>query len=144
MRELILQWKAATFEVATPCDPHLTQLYTLVNIYNLTSLYIAATGPIPDEKMDLLKKKLTMEGPRPPRIVVSLVNRLDIEQCMNTAEDLASRADVVCISGGPDALCTALAIEAKTHGKMICFVVDPRPTEMRKRKPFEVLRLVNV
>ena len=144
VRELILQWKSVTFDVATPYDPSLTQLYTLASIYNPTSLYIVATQPIPDEKMDLLKKKLIIEGLRPPRIVVSLVNRLDIEQCMETAEDLASRADVVCISGEPDALCTALAVKAKTQRKTICFVVDPRPTEVRKRNPFEVLKIVNV
>jgi len=144
IRELILQWKSITFDIATPYDPSLTQLYTLASIYNPTSLYIATTQPIPDEEINLLRRRLVTEGIRPPRIVISRANRLDFEQCMKTAEELVSNADVVCVSGEPDALCTALAIEATTQKKSTCFVVDPRPTDVRKQNPFEILEVVNV
>ena len=63
---------------------------------------------------------------------------------MKTAEELASRADVVCISGEPDALCTALAINATIKKKTICFVIDPRPMKIRMKNPFRTLKIVNI
>jgi len=97
VRNLILEWNAMEFEVATPFNPSLSQLYTLVTAYHPTSLYIATTQPIPDEKIDSLERRLITEGLRPPRMVISRVDPLDMEQCMKTAEELASRADIVCI-----------------------------------------------
>ncbi len=144
VRNLIFEWNAMKFEVATPFDPSLSQLYTLVNAYNPTSLYIATTQPIPDEKISSLKNRLIVEGIRPPRIVISRVNPLDIEDCMKTAEELVSRADVVCISGEPAALCAALAVSATIRRKMRCFVTDPRPMEVRMKNPFQSLKIVNV
>ena len=90
--------------MATPYDPSLTQLYTLANIYNPTSLCIATTQPIPDEKIDLLRRRLVTERVRPPRIVISQANPLDLEQCMKTAEVLIPNADIVCVSREPDVL----------------------------------------
>ena len=144
VRNVIFEWNAMEFDVATPFDPSLSQLYTLVSAYNPTSLYIATTQPIIDDKLDLLKQRLVIEGLRPPRIVISRVDPLDVEECMKTAEELVSRADVVCISGEPDALCTALAINATTNKKMICYVVDPRPMELRMKDPFRILKIVNI
>ena len=144
LRNLIFEWNAMEFEVATPFDPSLSQLYTLMNAYNPTSLYIGTTQPIPDEKMDSLRNRLVADGIRPPRIVISRVNPLDIEQSMKTAEELVSRVDVVCISGEPDALCTALAINATIQKKMICFVIDPRPMKVRIKEPFQTLKIVNI
>jgi len=63
---------------------------------------------------------------------------------MKTAEELASRADVVCISGEPDTLCTALAINATIQKKMICLVIDPRPMKVRMKDSFQNLKIVNV
>jgi len=144
VRNLILEWNAMEFEVATPFDPSLSQLYTLVTAYHPTSLYIATTQPVSDKKIDSLKRRLIREGLRPPRIVISRVDRLDMEQCMKTAEELASRADVVCISGEPDTLCTALAINATIQKKMICLVIDPRPMKVRMKDSFQNLKIVNV
>ncbi|MFB0523021.1 MAG: FtsX-like permease family protein [Candidatus Bathyarchaeia archaeon] len=144
VRKLIFEWNAMEFEVATPFDPSLSQLYTLVNAYNPTSVYIATTQPMADERMDSLKKRLIVEGVRPPRMVISRVDPLEMEQCMKTAEELVSRADVVCVSGEPDALCTALAINAMMQKKTICFVVDPRPMKVRMKDPFQTLKIVNI
>ena len=144
VRNLILEWNAIAFEVVTPYDPYLSQLYTLVNAYNPTTLYVMTTEPDVTEKLDPLKRRLIIEGLRPPKFVICRVNTLDIEQCMKTAEELASRADIICISGEPDALCTALAINAKTRKKTICFVVDPRPTKVRMKDPFQILKVVNL
>ncbi|MFB0523027.1 MAG: FtsX-like permease family protein [Candidatus Bathyarchaeia archaeon] len=144
VRNIIFEWNAIKFEVVTPFDQSLSQLYTLVNAYNPTSLYIATTQPIPGEKIGALRNRLVEEGIRPPRIVISRVDPSDIERCIKTAEELVSRADVVCISGGPDAVCTALAMSATLHRKMICSVVDPRPMKLRMKDLFRNLKIVNV
>jgi len=131
-------------EVATPFDPYLSQLYTLVNAYNPTSLYIVTTQPIPDDKIDSLKNKLIIDGLRPPRIVISLASPLNTIQCMEIAEELVSRADVVCVSGESEVLCTALAISATIQKKMMCSIVDPRPVKVRMKDPFRNLKIVNL
>ena len=144
VRNFILEWNAKTFEVATPYDPSLGQLYNLVNTYDPTTLYIITADPDLMEKLDPLRNVLVIEGLRPPKFVISRVDPLDIEQCMKAAEELVSRADIVCVSGGPDALCTALAINAKIQKKTMCFVVDPRPMKLRMEDPFQVLKVVNM
>lgn len=144
IRGLILEWNAMAFEVATPYDPTLSQLYSLVNAYNPTTLYLMTTEPGIMDKLDALKRALVVEGLRPPKLVINRVDPLDIEQCMKAAEELVSRADVVCVSGKPAALCTALAVNAKIQKKRTCFVVDPRPVKLRMEDPFQVLKVVNI
>jgi len=144
VRDLFFEWNAAEFEVATPFDTSLSKLYTLVTAYNPTSLYIMAAQPIADKMINSLKRKIIIEGLRPPRIVISRVDPSDIEQCMKTAEELVSRADTVCISGGPDALCAALAISATKHKKMMCSVIDSGPSKARVEDPFRNLKIVNI
>ncbi|MDH5795447.1 MAG: hypothetical protein OEZ24_04990, partial [Candidatus Bathyarchaeota archaeon] len=144
VRNLVFEWNAMTFEVATAYDPSLSQLYTLVNAYNPTTLYIMTTEPDVPDKLDPLKRILVMEGLRLPKTVISRVNPLDIEQCMKTAEDFVSRADIICVSGKPEALCTALAVNAETQRKTTCFVVDPRPMKARMKDPFQILKMVNI
>ena len=144
VRSFILEWNAKTFEVASPYDPSLSQLYTLVNTYDPTTLYIITTEPNLMERLDPLKSVLIMEGLRPPKFVISRVDPLDIEECMKAAKELVTRANIVCVSGGPDALCTALAINAKIQKKTMCFVIDPRPMRARTDDPFQVLKVVNM
>ena len=144
VRKLIFEWNAKEFDVATPFDPSLSQLYTLVNAYNPTSLYIATPQLMIEEKIESLKRKLVMEGLRPPRMVISQVNPWDMEQCMKIAEELVSRVDIVCISGQPNALCTALAVNATLQKKMICYVIDKRSLAVRMKDPFQILRIVDV
>ena len=132
------------FEIATPFDPSLGQLYTLVNAYAPTTLYIAAVELDVGEKLEPFKRVLVERGLRPPRLVISRVEALDVEQIMKTAEELVSRADVVCISGEPAALSSALAMNAARQNKITCYVVDPRPKEQRMKNPYESLKIVNV
>lgn len=144
IRRLILEWEALTFEVASPFDPSLRQLYTLVNAYTPTSLYVIATKSNIEEEIDKLKRRLELEGLKPPRFVISWVDPLDVKGCMRLTEDIVSRVDVVCISGGPAAITSSLAMNALKQRKMICYVIDPEPPEERRKKPFENLKIVNL
>lgn len=144
VRNLILEWNAIKFEVATPFDPYLGQLYTLVNAYTPTTLYVMTTESDIGEKLELLKRALVVRGLRPPRIVISRVEVLDIRQIMETAEELVSRADVICISGEPAELSTALAMNAAKQKKITCYVVDRRPEQDRIRSPYENSEIVTV
>jgi len=144
VRRLIFEWNAIEFEVATPFDPSLSQLYTLVNAYAPTTLYIATVEPDVSERLESFKTGLVERGLRPPRIVISRVKALDLEQIMKTAEELVSRADVICISGEPASLSSALAINAARQNKITCYVIDPRPKKQRMKNPYESLKIVNV
>jgi len=144
VRQLIFEWDTLTFEVATPYDPSISQLYTLVNAYTPTTLYIATTDLDMGDKLESLRRRLEWEGIRPPRFVISRMNPLDINQCLKAAEEIVMKADVVCVSGKPEAITSALALAASKHNKMICYVVDPRPEKERMRRPFETLKIVNL
>ncbi len=144
VRRLIFEWNAIEFDVATPFDPSLSQLYTLVNAYTPTTLYIATVEPDVSERLEPFKRALVERGLRPPRTVVSRVEALEVEQIMKTTEELVSRADVICISGEPAALSSALAMNAARQNKIICHVVDPRPKKQRMKNPYEDLKIVNV
>ncbi len=144
VRKLIFEWNAIEFDVATPFDPSLGQLYTLVNAYAPTTLYIATTEPDIGERLETFNKALVARGLRPPRIVTSRVKALEVEQTMKAAEELVSRADVICISGEPAALSSALAMNAARQNKITCYVIDPRPKKQRMKNPYETLKIVNV
>ena len=144
VRRLVFEWNATEFQVATPFDPSLSQLYTLVNAYTPSTLYIATTELDVGEKLEPFKRALVVRGLRPPRIVISRVKALDVEQTMKTAEELVSRADVICISGEPASLSSALAMNAARQNKITCYVIDPRSNEQRIRNPYESLKIVNV
>jgi hypothetical protein len=144
VRKLIFEWNAIELEVVTPFDPSLGQLYTLVNAYAPTTLYIATVEPDIDEELKSFNKALVERGLRTPRIVVSRAKALDVEQIMKIAGQLVSRADVICISGEPAALSSALAMNAARQNKITCYVVDPRPKEQRMKNPYESLKIVNV
>ena len=70
--------------------------------------------------------------------------RDSVKECMKMAEYIVSRVDVVCISGEPSSISSSLAMSALKQKKMICYVVDPLPPEERMKKPFEVLKVVNL
>ena len=144
VRKIVLEWNAKKFEVAAPFDPSLSTLYTLVNAYSPTSLYVITQEAEVMRKLEPLSKVLVAEGIRPPRIVISRVNALEIEECMKAAKEVVSRADVVCISGGSSTLCTLLAINATIQGKTKCVVIDPRPIEVRRKDPLGTLKVVNI
>ncbi len=144
VRKLIFEWDTITFEVATPFDPSISQLYTLVNAYTPTTLYIITQDFDISEKLQSLKRRIELEGLRSPRMVISRVNPLDLNQCTKVADEIVSNVDVVCISGGPNAVNTALALSAVKQKKMICYVVDPRPPKERVSKPFQILKIVNI
>jgi len=144
VRKLILEWNAIELEVATPFDPSLTQLYTLVDAYSPTTLYIATVERDIDKELESFKKALIERGLRPPRVVISRVEAGEVEQTMKTAGEIVSRADVVCVSGEPASLSSALAMNAARQNKITCYVIDPRPKEQRMMKPYETLKIVNV
>jgi len=144
VRKLILEWNAKTFEVATPYDPSLSQLYNLVNIYNPTTLYILSTRPDVDEKLEEFRNALILRGIRIPKIIVSTVDLSNLEETIKKAEEIVSKADVICVSGKPAALCMALAINAAKQKKMICYVLDDRPEKERLKNPYEELEVINV
>jgi ABC-type lipoprotein release transport system permease subunit len=127
LRKLIFEWNAKEFNVVTPFDPSLSQLYTLVNAYTPTSLYIVTIEPEISEKLEKLTKVLVERGLRPPRTFVSKIEALDVEQIMKTAKELVSKADIICISGEPAMLSSALAMNAAIQNKITCYVIDPRP-----------------
>ena len=143
VRKLILQWSAATLEVATPFDPYLSQIYNLVNAYNPTTVYIVSTYSDIDDKIEKLRAALVSKGIRPPMFSVSRVNPNDVEQTMKAIKDSVSRADIVCVSGDHSMLCSALAIEAVKQKKTICYVIDDRPIEKRMKNPFQDLKIVS-
>jgi translation initiation factor 2B subunit (eIF-2B alpha/beta/delta family) len=63
---------------------------------------------------------------------------------MKVAEEVVSRADVICVSGEPPAVISALATYAARRKKIACYVVDRRPVEARMLKPFQDLKIENV
>ncbi|RJS85055.1 FtsX-like permease family protein [Candidatus Bathyarchaeota archaeon] len=148
VRQLIFEWDTLTFEVATPYDPAISQLYTLINAYTPTTLYIITSSLEPDpyfeDKLESLRRRLEWEGIRPPRFVLSRMNPRDINQCLKVAEEIVKKVDVVCVSGKPEAISSALSIAASRQNKMMCYVVDNRPEEARLRNPFQTLKIVNV
>jgi len=144
IRRIILEWEALTFEVATPYDPSLRQLYTLINIYTPTSLYVITSEPEIKDELNALQKRLEIEGIKPPKFIISHVDPLNVRECMKIAEDIVSRVDVVCISGEPSSISSSLAMSALKQKKMICYVIDPLPPEERMKRPFEVLKVVNL
>jgi ABC-type lipoprotein release transport system permease subunit len=144
MRSLIFEWNAMKFEVASAYDPSMSQLYTLLSAYNPTTIYLVTTRPGVDEELEDFKKALVLRGLRPPRMVISRVDLFDIENLMKAAEEIVSRANVVCISGEPAAVCTALAMYASKQRKLMCYVIDPRAPEERLTHPYEDLKIINV
>ena len=146
VRKLILEYSAASCEIVTLFDPYLSQFYNLVNAYNPSTLYIISlqTYPNMDEKIEIFKKALISRGIRPPKFFVSRVNPLNIDQTTKVVKDLISRADIVCVSGEHNMLCTALAIEAVRQKRIICYVVDDRPIEERMKNPFQNLKILSL
>jgi len=146
VRKLILEYSAASCEVVTLFDPYLSQFYNLVNAYNPSTLYIISlqTYPNMDEKIEIFKKALISRGIRPPKFFVSRVNPLNMDQTTKVVKDLISRADIVCVSGEHNMLCTALAIEAVRQKRIICYVVDDRPIEERMKNPFQNLKILSL
>lgn len=144
IRQLIFEWDTLTFEVATPYDPSLSRLYTLVNAYTPTTLYIITTDLDIADRLESLRRRLEWEGVRPPRFVISRINPKDINQCLKIAEEIVKKVDVVCVSGKPEAISSSLAVAASRRNKMMCYVVDPRPEEERLRNPFQMLKIVNI
>ncbi|RLI45037.1 hypothetical protein DRO64_03030, partial [Candidatus Bathyarchaeota archaeon] len=144
IRRIILEWDALTFEVAAPYDPSLRQLYTLINIYAPTSLYVITSEPEIKDEINALKRRLEIEGIKPPKFIISHVDPLNVKECMKMAEYIVSRVDVVCISGEPSSISASLAMSALKQKKMICYVIDPLPPEERMKKPFEVLKVMNL
>lgn len=67
-----------------------------------------------------MRERLLTEGLRSPEIFVSKVEPTDPELVVKESGELISRVDVVCISGEPAVLCTALAINATKERKMTC------------------------
>jgi ABC-type lipoprotein release transport system permease subunit len=145
VRKLILEWNAKTFEVATSFDPSLSQLYNLVNVYNPTTLYVLTAHPDTEQKLEKFKEALMLRGIRLPKLIVSTVDPSDVEETMKKAEEVVSKADVICISGDQSTLCTALAVNAaKQQKKMICYVVDERPPEEREKNPYQDLEVISL
>ena len=144
VRRLIFEWNTMTFKVATPVDQSLSQLYTLINVYNPTSLFIASSEFDFQKRLKLLAERLDLEGIRVPELVVYQMNPLDIEECRKKTEEMVSRANVVCLSGGSSSICAALAMNAAKQDKMMCHVVDSRSQEEQRANPFHVLKVVNI
>jgi len=144
VRKLLFEWNAMTFEVATAYDSTLSQLYNLVNAYNPTTLYIVATQLDVEQRLETLKQALVTKGIRIPRFIISHVDPFNVANVMKVAEDVVSRADVVCISGEPTAVISALATYAARNKKIECYVVDKRPLEARMLNPFQELKIENV
>jgi hypothetical protein len=91
-----------------------------------------------------LGKKVESEGLRTPRFEIVNVNSQNVKECMKCAEDVVSRADVVCISGETDTFTTSLALNAQKKGKIICYVIDPRSAEEREKDPFKNLKIITL
>lgn len=144
VRKVLFEWNAMTFEVAAPYDPSLSQLYNLVNSYNPTTLYIVATQLDVETRLETLKQALVTKGIRIPRFIISQVDPFDIKKIMKVAEEVVSRADVICVSGEPPAILSALATYAARQKKIACYVVDRRPIEARMKNPFQDLKIENV
>jgi hypothetical protein len=144
VRKVLFEWNAVTFEVATAYDPYLCQLYNLINAYNPTTLYIIATQLDVEQKIETLKRALVTKGIRIPRFIISQVDPFDVTKVMKVADEVVSRADVICVSGEPPAVISALATYAARHKKIACYVVDRRPVEARMLKPFQDLKIENV
>ena len=145
VRRLILQWSTTTLEVAASFDPYLSQIYSLINAYNPTTIYLVSTySDDVDSRIETLRKALISKGIRPPIFVVARVNPQNLEQTIKAIKDSVSRADIVCISGDHAILCAALAMEATKQRKTICYVIDNRPIEERMRNPFQDLKVVSL
>ncbi len=144
VRKVLFEWNAMTFEVAVPYDPSLSQLYNMVNSYNPTTLYIVATQLDVETRLETLKQALVTKGIRIPRFIISQVDPFDVKKVMKVAEEVVSRADVICVSGEPPAIISALATYAAKHKKIACYVVDRRPIEARMKNPFQDLKIENV
>jgi len=141
VRKVLFEWNAMTFEVAAPYDPSLSQLYNLVNSYNPTTLYIVGTQLDIETRLETLKRALVTKGIRIPRFIISQVDPFDMKRVMKVAEDVVSRADVVCVSGELPAITSSLATYAAKQKKIACYVVDRRPMEARMKNPFQDLRI---
>ncbi len=144
VRKLIFEWNTLTFKIATPVDQSLSQLYTLINVYNPTSLFMASSKFDIHERLNILVKRLDLEGIRVPETVVYQMNPLDIEECRKKTEEMVSKANIVCLSGGPSSICAALAMNAAKQDKMMCHIVDSRSQGEQRANPFHVLEVVNI
>ncbi|MBS7615329.1 hypothetical protein KEJ18_06345 [Candidatus Bathyarchaeota archaeon] len=144
VRKILFEWNSMTFEVATAYDPTLSQLYNLINSYNPTSLYIITVHHDVEQRLETLKQALVTKGIRIPRFIISKVDPYNIANVMKVAEEIVSRADVVCISGEPPSVVSALATYAARNKKIECYVVDKRPMEVRMKYPFQELKIENI
>ena len=144
VRKVLFEWNAMTFEVVTAYDSTLSQLFNLVNAYSPTTLYIVATQRDVEQRLETLKQVLVTKGIRIPRFIISHVDPFNVANVMKVAEEVVSRADVVCVSGEPSAVVSALATYAARNKKIECYVVDKRPLEARMRNPFQELKIENV
>jgi hypothetical protein len=144
VRKVLFEWNAITFEVAASYDSSLSQLYNLINAYNPTTFYIIATQLDVEQRLETLKQALVTKGIRIPRFIISQVDPFDFTKIVKVAEDVVSRADVICVSGEPPAIISTLATYAAKHKKIACYVVDRRPIEARMKNPFQDLKIENV
>ncbi|MEM2905494.1 MAG: FtsX-like permease family protein [Candidatus Bathyarchaeia archaeon] len=138
LRNLMFEWNVMAFKVATPIDS-LSQVYTLVDAYHPTVLYAFSTRTDVEGRLGVLRERWLHEGTRVPKIVPLHVDEHDVEACLSKAEEAVSEANVVCVTGGATAVGVALTLSALKHGKMICFVTDPRSPEEQRLDPFHVL-----
>jgi hypothetical protein len=144
VRKFLFEWNSITFEVATAYDSTLSQLYNLVNAYNPTTLYIVGAQLDIEQRLETLKQALVTKGIRIPRFIISQVDPFDVAKIMKVAEEVVSRADVICVSGEPPSVISALATQAARHKKIACYMVDKRPMEARVLNPFQDLKIENV
>ena len=119
VRKLLLEWSTASCTIVTLFDPYLSRLYSLVNAYSPTTLYVISTYSDTQGKIEDFRNALVLRGLRPPMLAVSKVDPMDLEQVMKVIKDLISIADRVCITGENTTLCTALAIEVTRQNKVI-------------------------
>lgn len=140
VRQLIFEWNAQKVAVVTPFESSLNQLYSLIHFYSPEFLYVVAETEV-SGKLDPLKRKLEREGIRVPRVSVLRMRSPDLDDHVRMAEDLVSKAGIVCISGDSAAICVALALAATKLKKTMCHVIT---SDQGSRNPFQVSKVVTM
>jgi len=147
LRRLILEWTALKFKIVSPEGYYLNHLYTLMRTFHPTTVNLIAFKKYPEKRISDLLSRLDREGEPVPQFNLIYVKDFhNGEEILEKVGEALKEEDInlACINGGPESICSILAVEARKKKITLCCVWDDRPVKEQRSKPYSVSKVVKI
>jgi len=147
LRRLILEWTTIKFKIVAPEGHYLNHLYTLVKNFHPTTINLITFTKDPKKKIYDLSLRLDREGEPVPRFnLVHVEDPSDVEEVLKKVREVLKEKDInlACVNGGPENICSLLAVEAKKREIATCCVWDERPLNEQEKEPYYVGKVIKI